>query len=137
MNILDDWSHRWFGIWSEFGAVYQECPSAFSFVMPEISSCYPKERLRNYLVSAPIVASASRRNFPNPFTGVRQGGSVSFRTDGKWLWLDDLPDYIENHGVAIPSKWLEDIQSNDYSPPQQVAEEVIERLEWPPTSPLS
>jgi hypothetical protein len=134
MNKVDTWKHRWFGVWAESGAAYQNCPSAKEFVVPEVNHFYSKDRLRNYLSSAPIIVSTSRRNFPNPFTGELIGGSISFRTDGKWLWLDDLPDYIEKHGVAIPTVWLAEIEARDYKPPEKVDDELIERLEWPPTA---
>jgi len=52
--------------------------------------------LRNYLTKCQIIAVTSRSNFPNPFTGEIQYRSISFRKDSMWLWLDDLPDYIED-----------------------------------------
>lgn len=57
-------------------------------------------------------------------------------TDGTWLWLDDLPDYIDHHDLAIPTAMLAHIQSVGYMPPESVPIKEIERLavklEWPP-----
>jgi hypothetical protein len=134
MDTLEDWPHRWFGVWSEFGKAYAKCPSATSFVAPEINRTYRKTELRAYLTSAQAVAASSRWNFPNPFTGERRSGSLCFRTDGKWLWLDDLADYVDDHALAIPSSWLAEIEARNYAPPKSVAADLLAALEWPPTA---
>jgi hypothetical protein len=132
VRILDEWKHKWFGVWREYGPAFEACPSILDFVHPEVSQRYDKGRLRNYMANAPIVASTSRSSFPDPFTGSRSCGSISFRTDGEWVWLDDLPDYIDGHDVAIPSAWLLKIQASDYVPPVAVGQDAIDKLEWPP-----
>jgi hypothetical protein len=133
MNIVDQWRHRWFGVWREYGPKYKDCPSIREFVAPELVTSYDKKRLREYLLSGQIVASTSRASFPCPFTGTRHKGSISFRTDGEWLWLDDLPDYIDQFDVAIPSAWLHSIKARDYQL-RPVDEQAVMALEWPPTS---
>ena len=129
--ILDKWNHRWFGVWREYGPAYEYCPSVRDFVFPTVVRCYDKARLRQYLTKAQIVASTSRHSFPCPFTGKLTGGSISFRTDGRWVWLDDLADYIDQYDVAIPTDWLREIEKNEYVPPF-VEEAVVQKLEWPP-----
>jgi hypothetical protein len=133
MNLLARWPYKWFGAWREYGPAYQRCPSVQEFVNPSVNANYDKARLRHYLSESTIVASTSRINFPCPFTGRRTTGPLSFRTDGHWLWLDDLPDYIDNHNVAIPDAFLRDIESNGYVPPQ-FDSNAMEHLEWPPVS---
>jgi hypothetical protein len=130
MNAVKSWPHKWFGVWKEYGAAYEACPSVQTFVDAGASAQYDKPRLRQYLTSAPIVASASRINFPCPFTGKRTAGTISFRTDGRWLWLDDLPDYIDKYDLAIPAEFLHDIESNNYLPPL-VGPDAVKQLEWP------
>ena len=132
MSEVDDWPHHWFGVWAEFGPAYQKCPSVHSFVKPDINAGYRKASLYKYLTTAPIVASTSRVNFPNAFTGDRVTGSISFRTDGKWLWLDDLAEYIDKYNVTIPARWLNDIEAHNYSPPKELPGNVSGSLEWPP-----
>ncbi len=133
MNSIAQWPHRWFGVWREYGPAYQCCPSVHEFVEPSVTANYDKTRLRQYLSGATIVASTSRSNFPCPFNGKRSTGPLSFRTDGRWLWLDDLPDYIDDHGVAIPDAFLRDIESNGYVPPP-FDTSAMTHLEWPPVS---
>ena len=132
MNSLNQWNRRWFGVWKEYGPAFTACPSAREFVQPALSSSYDKARLRQYLTTAPIIAVTSRMGFPCPFTGQLTGGSIAFRTDGEWLWLDDLPDYIEHFAVAIPPQWLHAIQERGYVPPASIREDVRESLDWPP-----
>jgi hypothetical protein len=132
MNKLEQWNHKWFAVWQEYGPAYEECPRVRDFVFPEVTRNYDKHRLREYLTTAHIVASTSRNQFPCPFTGKRTGGSISFRTDGHWLWLDDLADYIDQFNVAVPSEFLKTIENNGYVPPPVTDEGIAERLEWPP-----
>lgn len=132
MSILDQWNHKWCGVWQEYGPAYESCPSVREFVIPEVASRYDKVRLREYLTKAQVVATTSRSSCPCPFTGKRTHGSVSFRTDGEWLWFDDLADYIDQFNVAIPSSWLRKIESNGYVPPPPIDLTAIERLERPP-----
>jgi len=131
MSNLDKWNHHWFGVWQEYGPAYEDCPPVRDFVFPDVTRSYDKKRLTEYLTKAQVVAATSRNQFPCPFTGKRTGGSISFRTDGRWLWLDDLPDYIDRFNVAIPTEFLKEIEKNGYVPPA-VEANIAERLEWPP-----
>ena len=131
INAVNQWPHLWFGVWKEYGPRFQNCPSAFSFIDHELNQTYQKTRLTAYLTSAHILGTTSRINFPNPFTGELVNGSISYRTDGKWLWLDDIADYIVHHDLVLPTMWLAEIETRNYTPPDFVEDEVIERLDWP------
>src|SRR5262245_41723138 len=39
-SAIDDWPHRWFGFWREYGKAYERCPSIRDFVRPEIAATY-------------------------------------------------------------------------------------------------
>ena len=131
MNLeLDKWDHRWFGLWKELGDQYASCPSIYSFVDPQLNAEYEVDRLCRYLETARVIATTSRRNFPCVITGERFGGSLSSRTDGIWLWYDDLSHYIREHGLVIPNKMLKHIEKNSYNPPP-VTDRDIEKLERP------
>lgn len=137
MTILDEWNHKWFGFWHEYGPDFERCPHVRDFVFPAVVSQYDKARLRDYFSKAHAFLATSRNRFPCPFTGKRVGGSICFRTDGEWLWLDDLPDYIEQFNVAIPSSWLRKIEVNGYVPPPSIERDIMKKLEWPPDFRLS
>lgn len=47
---------------------------------------------------------------------VMNGSSI--RTDGDWLWREDLAYYVERHNVAVPAEFLELIRRRDYLVPE-------------------
>ena len=131
MKSLDEWNQTWFGVWRETGDAYRKCPSIKEFVSPAVSERYDKHCIAHYLSSAKIVAATSRIGFPCVVCGTSFTGSISYRTDGRWLWLDDLSHYVQEHNVAIPTAMLETIQRHDYEPPD-VTDNQVDALEWPP-----
>jgi hypothetical protein len=46
---------------------------------------------------------------------VMNGSSV--RTDGDWLWREDLAYYVERHNVAIPTEFLDLVRRRRYRVP--------------------
>ncbi len=132
MTTIPEWKHRWFGVWSEYGERYSSCPSIYDFVNPQINSRYPVEQVVSYIKDAHTIAVTSRLNFPDPFDANRDQGSISYKTDGKWLWLDNLADYVQKNGVCIPERWLSDMQAAKFIAPGTVSEQLVRTLEWPP-----
>lgn len=88
------------------------------------------KKLVEYLKSCRIVASTSRSGFAPLFDGEETSGSVSYRTDGEWLWLDVLAEYVDRYNVVIPDKWYEDIEKRNFVVPFVCAEK-LESLDWP------
>ena len=131
MKSETKWDHRWFGIWKESGPKYSSCPSIYSFIDPEVNKLYDVPRLTRYLDTAHVVATTSRHAFPCVITGEKFDGSLSCRTDGVWLWWDDLTHYIREHGLILPDGMLKNIENNNYVVPE-VKEAEFSNLEWPP-----
>jgi hypothetical protein len=130
-RLVQTWSSRWFGFWSEFGPAYAQCPSVMDFVV-EKSITAKNARLLNYLSSAPIVASSSRRSFSNSLIKQQKLGSVSVRSDGHLLWLDSVVDDIAELNVELPYLWASEIERKGFTVPAELSEGVIETLDWPP-----
>lgn len=133
MSAIAQWSHKWFGVWSEFGPEYAKCPSITEFVDHRINAAYPKSEIVRYLRESPVVAVTSRYGFPNLFTGERLGGTIAFRTDGKWVWLDDIAGYVEQYDVCVPDKMLADMKAAAFCFPISVPDDIADHLEWPPS----
>lgn len=131
MFNAENWPYKWFGVWKEYGKHYENYPSVHGFIDEAKNSKYDKEQLLRYLRDGHIIAATSRINFPNPVTGEVIGGSLCNRTDGKWLWFDDLADYVENNHAVIPDQWYLDIQNNNFIVPEVDAQQVEATLEWP------
>lgn len=129
MDRANDWPYMWFGFWREHGPAYASCPSVQEFVCPSVNSSYEKRTLGEYLKRAPIIAVTSKLAFPNPFTGAKSSGEIAARTDGRWMWLDDLPEYINENSLILPKRFLEDIEARRYKPPHLSAE-TIAKLKW-------
>lgn len=125
------WQHRWFGVWQEYGEAYRRCPSITDFICPGTLTDHEKKKVAHYLDNAHLVVTTSRTQFPCAISGHRHLGSISFRTDGHWLWLDDLSHYVVEHDVCIPSQMLEAIRVNGFEPPE-VTDKQVQELEWPP-----
>lgn len=129
---IENWPYKWFGFWKEYGPNYAKYPSAFVFVDKERNQRYDKVRLKEYLDKGIVVASTSRVNFPSPFTGKPGDGAISFRTDGTWVWFDDLFDYIDEHDLAVPDQWYEHIKKNNFTVPDIKYEDLdLEKLPLP------
>ena len=134
MSFDDDpfahWDERWFGCWREFGPAYARCPSIESFV--DRSWAHPRRAdLVAYLAAAPIVASTSRTAIPWA-RGPGDGRSVvSFRSDGRWLWLDDLDYYVAEQDVRLPDAFVADIEARGFRPPAEL-EVDMKDLPQPP-----
>jgi hypothetical protein len=131
MNLsIDNWPYVWFGLWKEFGEGYENYPSIQNFIEVDINRNYEIERLKDYICNGYVVASTSRNNFPSPFTGEGKTGSISFRTDGKWIWLDDIYEYIVKYHLVIPNIWYKEIKNKDFTLPI-LSEDQLADIEWP------
>lgn len=53
-------------------------------------------------------------------------GDSNVRTDGEWLWRDDLANYVRRHHVQIPDEFLESIRQRHYIVPE-VDDETLDR----------
>ncbi len=137
MMSLHNWPYKWFGFWSEMGERYSHYPSIKDWIKPDISQQYGDElaKILNYLRSAPDLVVTSACSFPHPITGGERTASVlAYQTDNTWLWLDDLPDYIEHNQVVLPISFYKHIQSNNFNlSPFPVTGEPgdYEHLDWP------
>lgn len=130
--INTEWPHKWFGIWREMGPRYSSCPSIFDWINPEGLKNYGDDlpKIINYLRTATELATTSAAAFPNIFSGIQEFGSVSFRTDGEWVWLDNLAEYMEHNNVNIPRNFYIHIKEQLFIPPD-ASNIKSEDLEWP------
>lgn len=129
MNLVENWQHKWFGMWHEQGEGCENYPSINEFIRPEIVAKYRFKELTNYLENSQMVSVTSGDYSPDPYTGRIIKESISFVTDGEWLWLDNLPYFIQKYNVAIPVSFLKRIESNNYKPVKWSGD--FDSLEWP------
>lgn len=130
-----NWPYKWFGFWKEYGLQYQNYPSIKDFVDIDRNSKYNKDVLIQYLQSGAIVAVTSGLSFPSPFTGATPLGSIAMRTDGQWIWLDTISDFIKDHNVVIPESWYIEIEQRNYCVPNISDTQIqllLKNIEEPP-----
>ena len=110
------WDQHWFGFWREFGPEYAACPSIETFVDPTWH--HPRlDGIVEFLATAPIVATTSRLAIPWAKGEGDDRRSISYRSDGRWVWLDDLDYYVAEQRVRLPDAFVAAIEGWDYSPP--------------------
>ena len=124
------WPFRWFGCWREFGPAFGRCPGIDEFVDEGWHHARVDELVR-YLARAPMVSVTSRLALPWARGEGDDRASVAWRTDGVWLWLDDLDYYVADQSVRPPDAFVARIEARDFAPPKRLR---IDRsvLEWPP-----
>jgi hypothetical protein len=130
VNVFEQWTNRWFGCWAEFGERYSACPKLEDFI--DLQWQHPQiDKIITYLKNAPVVATTSRLAIPWA-RGDGDGRSVlSYRTDGVWLWLDDLDYYVLAIRVRLPDAFVKHIETVDFKFP--AAESISpHQLQWPP-----
>ena len=125
---LENWPNKWFGLWKEYGDSYQSFPSIKEFIDPNFKLNNDLNKICRYLSSCQIVATTSKENFNHPFRE-EVCGAVSYRTDGVWLWLDDLADYVKDYQIAIPNNFLDNLKTNSFEPINWDGD--INQLDWP------
>ncbi len=133
MKNMKSWPHKWFGSWMEMGSTYSHCPSIYDWVIPERATQYGNDLpyILHYLANGYCLVATSASAFPNVITGERRKGSLSFRTDGVWIWQDDLGDYIVKNKVAIPEEFFIHMKDKGFILPDESYIKKDE-LEWPP-----
>lgn len=125
------WNHKWFGFWREFGFEYSKCPSIYNWIYPNEDNYYGKElpRILHYLRTGISISTTSAVAFPNPFNEQYQCGATSIRTDGVWIWLDLLADYMERNNVYIPESFYCHIKGNSFTLPDVLSVNP-KNLDW-------
>jgi hypothetical protein len=77
-----------------------------------------RDRLIEYLRSAPAALATMARDTDRVDESQGKVVPMSFRTDGVWLWSDELVYYLELYGFAPETALREHIRSNGYQVPE-------------------
>ena len=127
-----NWPHRWFGFWADPGDEPGEFPQIGPWLRPDIAVGDGVDAAVNYLTTARHLTATSRSTQPCMVCGERGTGSLCVRTDGVWLWWDNLDHYIEAHGLVLPDGLRERIEQFGGVPPAATREQITS-LECPST----
>ena len=130
MSLLKKWPHTWFGYFGDSDTMMY-MPQLEEVVDPAWKP-YDFDRLIVYLRRCPILVST----FCDPITecpvcheSILYNPCVH-RSDGLWVWPDNLWHFVLGHHVRLPDSMLERIRSRKYVIPRQLDVNPID-LEWP------
>lgn len=112
------------------GHEYSGCPSIKNCLDRDEVGTYDIKKVEEYLVTGFPLEVTSRMSFPCVMSGEVFSGELCYRTDGEWLWQDDLAYYLTRYSVALPPRFLDQMKHNEYAPPA-VSDEQIVALDWP------
>ena len=125
--LLNGWSHRWYGFWRTAESD-SDLPRIEDAVRENIVIDH-LDGVVSYLENTPIVLATSGHRTRCLFCDEQIGSSV-YRSDGVWLWPDDLSHYVRVHEVALPEAFVEHIRNVNYIPPDECRVR-LEDLPWP------
>jgi hypothetical protein len=84
-----------------------------------------RERLAAYLLGGRLVVRVAGRS-PDPLDPDQgEPVSLSYRTDGVWVWPESLAHYLRVRGVAPELEFLCHIEERGYRRPEEVPAEVV------------
>jgi hypothetical protein len=81
-------------------------------------------RITTYLASGHELFSAMGARRDALGGGEMIIGADSLRTDGVWLWREDLRYYFSRYHITLPADFLAFIREHDYSVPKISTEEL-------------
>jgi hypothetical protein len=100
-----------------------ESPAGTPWFSPErlrIPEPLRRERLAAYLLGGRLVVRVAGHS-PDPMDPDRgEPISLSYRTDGVWVWPESLAHYLRVRGVAPELEFLCHIEERGYRPPDEV-----------------
>jgi hypothetical protein len=78
---------------------------------------YDVKSVANYLRTAPVLYAhfGLVQDILNPSHSYI--GSANIRTDGVWIWPEDLAYYMEHYNIALPLDFLEHVKLRRYQSP--------------------
>lgn len=127
-EIANTWDKKWFGFWGDEEKVTMH---PFSIDDHVDSSWMPsdREKLVHYLRSSPVAIMAQVGDSKCGLCNELITGSC-YRSDGEWLWTDDLAHMVEKHFFILPDSFVNHIREKSYMPPESISVSISD-LPWP------
>lgn len=77
-----------------------------------------RARLLGYLRTAPLALTVLAHDADRVRPELGRVVPMSFRTDGLWVWSDQLAYYLDEYGYSPEPALLDHIRANDYRVPE-------------------
>ena len=89
------------------------------------------KRLAWYLKECPVAISAGESAHECPLCGGHvEHDPSAHRSDGEWVWPDDLWHLVEVHHVRLPDDFVRRIRDREYRIPTRL-DIPLHDIEWP------
>jgi hypothetical protein len=111
MVALPNWSHQWFGFWTEDGPEFKNCPSIYEWIAHETEVV---DNVVGYLDSCEKLVVETGK--PCIWCGTMVDTCLAYITDGIGYWPSILSHYVEEHGVQIPTEFLNTMKVREFVP---------------------
>lgn len=90
-----------------------------------------KQAVLAYLDRSEVVVVALIPSVKCVLCGENAGNPSAYKSDGVWLWPEDLAHNVRRHGIRVPDRMVEHMRRNGFKPPQNLRIDVP-NLPWPP-----
>lgn len=137
MSIFSEWPHKWFGFWASASSN----KASTSYSLPLITEFLEEKHrvvhgheVESYLLNAPRILTVPTSECVFERDNLDHVGTLCLRTDGEWLWWDNIVHYMIHHHLRLPDALIEHIGNKDFEPPKSLeltVQDMLERLEWP------
>lgn len=114
-----------FRIAEVFDATAPDGTAVMGAAHERIADTAERERLLAYLRGAPIAIFVPNRDTDRVQPERGRAVPMSFRTDGTWVWSDELAYYLEQYAYAPEPALLRHIAANDYRVPEVPADVLL------------
>lgn len=124
------WSERWWGVWG-FQMQHLGLPverESLALFRSDAAPTSLRAEVTAYLNAAPVALAAQQPSSPCDWCGEPVNPST-YRSDGAWLWPDDLAHLVVEHDFVVPHAMVDHIRSVG-TPPQRVFG-PDDNLPWP------
>lgn len=128
MSGFSNWPHRWFGFFSETPDGDPEAAWIEDFV-DTAWDVTERDLVISYLSESPVVVAGCLPSKKCLLCDL-QVPSATFKSDGVWLWPQNLLHMVEKHGIRVPREFVEHMRASSFTAPAR-CEESLEMLPWP------
>lgn len=116
-NNAATWPKKWFGFFRPNDNDPEFLPKYSDFIDPGWVSEVTKKKVAGYLEKAECILAGPYADEKCAFCDKRFCGSVTFYSDGEWVWPATLSHDVACHNVRLPDKFMRKIEASGYSPP--------------------
>lgn len=118
-NIFSEWQQQWILPPNDLSEGTPQLPSLLDWID---KNWEPQDitSIVDYLRDSPMFTRAlSPEKFRCVLCGQDLGDGTIWKSDGFWVWPQELAHLVEDHHLRLPDRMVEHIRKQSYLPPAQ------------------